>query len=178
MNLSGLVSVSGKPGLYKMLAQNKAGFILESLDDLKTKLIVNLSTSKLATLEDITVYGHSEDLKLSDIFLAIKNYEGEIPEPKADAKALKTFFETIAPDYDEEKVYTSDMKKIVGWYHIIKQLPLFNEDKTESETDTIEEVTEVKKPVKEKQKPAKEKAIVAPKTKSSASVKKSSGKNP
>ena len=71
MNLYGIVAVSGKPGLWKALAQNKTGFILESLDAQKTKLVANLSTAKLAALDEITVFGLDEDIKLKDIFTRI-----------------------------------------------------------------------------------------------------------
>ena len=68
MNLRGIVAVSGKPGLFKLIGQNKTGFILESLDGLKTKAIVNMANAKLASLEDITIFGEDDDLKLIDIF--------------------------------------------------------------------------------------------------------------
>ncbi|RYD73146.1 MAG: DUF1684 domain-containing protein [Sphingobacteriales bacterium] len=68
MNLYGIVAVSGKPGLWKALAQNKTGFILESLDEQKLKLVANLSTAKLAALDEITIFGLDEDIKLKDIF--------------------------------------------------------------------------------------------------------------
>ena len=72
MNLRGIVSVSGKPGLFKLIGQNKTGFILESLDGLKTKAIVNMANAKLASLEDITIFGEDDDLKLIDIFERMK----------------------------------------------------------------------------------------------------------
>ncbi len=182
MNLAGLVSVSGRPGLYKMLAQNKTGYILETLDDQKNKLVVNLSTSKLATLDDITVYGNDEDLKLKDVLTAIKNYEGIIPEVKADGAVLKEFFAQVAPNYDEEKVYGSDMKKIINWFNIIKTLPLFAEKAPLAATDAVEETSD-KKEVKdikvEKPKVVKPKNNVATaKSKPAGAIKKTSGKNP
>ncbi|HVV56376.1 MAG TPA: DUF5606 domain-containing protein, partial [Mucilaginibacter sp.] len=64
MNLRGIVAVAGKPGLWRALAQNKTGFILESLDEHKTKLVANLSTAKIAALEEITIFGDYEDIKL------------------------------------------------------------------------------------------------------------------
>jgi len=67
MNLQGIVAVSGKPGLWRALAQNKTGYVLESLDAQKTKLIANLSTAKLAALAEITVYGIEEDIKKTEI---------------------------------------------------------------------------------------------------------------
>jgi len=127
MNLRGLVSVSGKPGLYKVIGQNKSGFVLESLDGQKVKLVVNISTSKLASLEDITVFGENGDLKLIDIFEKIKASES-VPDAKSDGKTLRAYFREVAPDHDEDKVYASDMKKILVWYSIIKELPLFDEE--------------------------------------------------
>ena len=126
MNLLGIVSVSGKPGLWKALAQNKTGYILESLDAHKTKMVANLSTAKIAALNDITLFGLEEDIRLTDVFSRIKT-AGSIPDAKADGVALRRFFREVAPDHDEEKVYASDMKKVIGWYNILKDLPLFDE---------------------------------------------------
>lgn len=127
MNLRGIVSVSGKPGLFKVIGQNKSGFVLESLDAHKLKLVVNLSTSKLASLEDITIFGEDEDLRLVDIFEKMK--EGTtVPEAKSDSATLRAYFREVAPGHDEEKVYASDMKKMINWYHIIKEFPFFNEE--------------------------------------------------
>lgn len=131
MNLRALVSVTGKPGLFKLIGQNKTGFILETLDEQKIKSVVNLSTTKLATLEDITVYGEEDEIKLIDILNAIKEDESKLPEAKADGKTLRDFFRTVAPGHDEERVYSSDIKKIINWYNIIKGLPLFEEDAPE-----------------------------------------------
>jgi len=131
MNLKALVSVTGKPGLFKLIGQNKGGFILESLDEQKKKSVVNLATNKMATLEDITVYGLGEDLKLVDILERMKE-KGTTPDPKSDGKILRDFFRDVAPDHDEERVYSSDIKKIISWYNIIKELPLFDEDRPAS----------------------------------------------
>jgi hypothetical protein len=126
MNLQGIVAVSGKPGLWKALAQNKTGYILESLDAQKTKLVANISTAKLASLHEITIFGLDEDIKLSDIFETMKTAKN-IPDANSDGKKLREFFREITPDHDEEKVYASDMKKVISWYQILKDLPLFNE---------------------------------------------------
>lgn len=128
MNLRGIVAVSGRPGLYKLVGQNKAGYVLESLDAQKVKIVANISTTKLASLEDITVYGQEDDLKLVDVLANIAAAKGNVPDAKADASALKAFFNEVAPNHDDEKVYTSDMKKIVSWYHLLKELPLFSEE--------------------------------------------------
>ena len=126
MNLRGIVAVSGKPGLFKLVGQNKVGYILETLDDKKTKTVVNITNTKLASLEDITVYGEEDEIKLADI-LAKMAAKGDAPDSKGDAKALESYFAEVAPGYDTEKVYASDMKKIVNWYSMIKDMPLFTE---------------------------------------------------
>ncbi len=130
MNLKALVSVTGKPGLFKLIGQNKSGFILETLDAQKIKSVVNIATTKLATLEDITVYGEEEDLKLPDILERVKA-TGSVPDSKSDGKTLREFFREVAPGHDESRVYSSDIKKIVTWYGIIKELPLFDEERPE-----------------------------------------------
>lgn len=127
MNLQAIVAVSGKPGLWKALVQNKTGFILESLDAQKTKMVANLSTAKMAALDEITVFGEDDDIKLTDIFERIRN-TSSVPDAKADGKALRNFFREVAPDHDEERVYSSDIKKIITWYNILKDMPLFNEE--------------------------------------------------
>jgi hypothetical protein len=133
MNLQGIVSVAGKPGLWKALAQNKTGFVLESLDEKKTKLVANLSTAKLAALDEITIFGNDEDIKLTDVLARIKNADA-VPEVKADGKRMREFFREVAPDHDEEKVYASDMKKVLAWYYILKDMPIFNEEATTAQT--------------------------------------------
>jgi hypothetical protein len=161
MNLQGIVAVSGKPGLWRALAQNKTGYILESLDAQKNKLVANLSTAKLAALHEITIFGLDDDIKLKDVFGRMKDASG-IPDAKADGKALRTFFREVAPDHDEEKVYASDMKKIISWYNVLKEYPLFNEpDPSEApaETSPAEEAKPLEEaPVAEEAAPAKPKA--------------------
>ena len=127
MNLQGIVAVSGKPGLWKALAQNKTGYVLESLDEQKTKLIANLSTAKLAALNEITIFGLDEDIKLIDVFERMKA-SANVPSTKDDGKKMREFFREVAPDHDEEKVYASDMKKIINWFLLLKDMALFNEE--------------------------------------------------
>ena len=166
MNLQGIVAVSGKPGLWKALAQNKTGYILESLDAQKTKMVANLSTAKLAALNEITLFGLDEDIKLLDVFERMKS-AAAVPDVKADGNKLRNFFREVAPDHDEEKVYASDMKKVITWYNILKDMPLFSEVAPAAGT----EEGDVEKPVlkapaatdKPKPKAVQKKAPVAPK---------------
>lgn len=163
MNLKGIVAVAGKPGLWKALAQNKTGFILESLDAQKTKLVANLSTAKIAALDEITIFGDEDDILLTDVLKRMKEAKS-VPEAKADGKVLRALFREAAPGHDEEKVYASDMKKIVSWYHIMKDMPFFSEpDPTEAaaedpvKEDVKETVTEPEKPAAPKKTKAKKK---------------------
>ena len=165
MNLSGIVAVSGKPGLWKALAQNKNGFVLESLDEKKTKLVANISTAKLASLDEITIFGDNEDILLKDVFERMKT-AGAPPDAKADGNKLRTYFREVAPDHDEEKVYASDMKKVITWFNILKDMPLFSEadpsaiaaEPVAIEEPTIAPVEEVKEVIAEEAAPAKKKA--------------------
>lgn len=157
MNLRGIVAVSGRPGLYKLVGQNKAGYVLESLDAQKVKIVANISNTKLASLEDITVYGQSDDIKLSEVFANIAA-ANEVPDAKADATALKAFFSEVVPDHDEEKVYTSDMKKIVSWYHLLKDLSLFTEEAPALSEEHEAMKSEAEKKAKATPKPSNTKA--------------------
>ncbi|MFC5284253.1 DUF5606 domain-containing protein [Pedobacter alpinus] len=178
MNLTGIVAVSGKPGLHKLIGQNKSGYILESLDAQKAKTIVNISTAKLASLEDITVYGEDEDLRLKDIFAKMKDATN-VPDAKADGKVLRTFFHKVAPKHDEEKVYASDMKKIVSWFHVLKDMPLFSEEEVKTDAaagDKPESAKVAKAATTKTPKPKSDNKATSTK---SAAVKKAGGsKNP
>jgi len=134
MNLQAIVSVTGKGGLFKVIGKNKSGFILESLDELKTKIITG-STQKLATLNDITIFGDSEDLTLKSIFESMdsKKTSHPIPDVKAEPAVLKKYFGDVAPEHDPERVYGSDIKKVISWYTILSVMPLFTEEDVELE---------------------------------------------
>lgn len=141
MNLRGIISVSGKPGLFKLIGQNKAGVVLETLDEQKVKSVVSMSQSKMASLEDITIFGEDDDIRLPDVFEAMKSEES-LPDPKkSDGKVLREFFRSVAPNHDEDRVYASDIKKIISWFSILKEFPLFHEEaQGEEGTDEVSEV--------------------------------------
>lgn len=172
MNLRGIVAVSGRPGLFKLIGQNKAGYVLEGLDAQKLKIVANVSTTKLASLEDITIYGEEQEIKLIDVLTKIAAHKN-VPDAKTDGNGLKAFFDEVAPDHDKEKVYTSDMKKIVSWYNLLKDLPLFTEaaPSLEEETGSVEDKVDLKPKTTLKAKPNN---VKAPTAKSSAPAKKAS----
>lgn len=169
MNLRGIVSVSGRPGLFKLIGQNKAGYVLESLDAQKLKIVANLSNTKLASLEDITIYGEDDELKLIDVLANIAATKTAVPDLMADGNALRSFFNEVAPNHDQEKVYASDMKKILTWYNLLKEMPLF----TEAAPGTEEAAPKVEDKVEAKPKAApKAKTAKAPTAKTAAPAKK------
>ena len=149
MDLSKILSISGKPGLYKMLAQTKNGLVVESLID--GKRFTAFSHERISTLEEISIYTEDEDKPLKDVLKAIYDkQDGKAAIPnKSDGKELKSFFEEAIPDYDKENVYVSDIKKVIGWYNTLCEHKLL--DFTEEEEEKKEEEpNEEKKPVADK----------------------------
>jgi len=121
MELKEVISISGKNGLYKVVARSNKGFIVESIEDKKTKFPVN-ANHQVALLDEITIYTNTdENLPLKTVMdnIEAKRGEGNIPNVKDDTLKIKEFFRTVAPDYDEERVYVSDMKKILKWFDIL-----------------------------------------------------------
>ncbi len=138
MNLSGIISISGKPGLYKVIAQGKHNIIVESLIDQKRSPAY--STDRISSLEDISIYTTEEDAPLKNILVSI--YEKEkgknCPSHKDDLKVLTEYLKEILPNYDDERVYPSDIKKIFQWYNLL--LSSGNLNPSVDETEKTEEV--------------------------------------
>lgn len=121
MELKEVISISGKPGLYKVVAQSGRGFIVESLDEKKTRFPVN-ANHQVALLEEITIYTENdENLTLRSVLenMKAKSEEQPVPAPTDDTVKIKSYFKLVAPDHDEQRVYISDMKKILKWYDIL-----------------------------------------------------------
>ncbi|XOV68324.1 MAG: DUF5606 domain-containing protein [Fluviicola sp.] len=119
MDLSGIISISGRPGLYKVIAQGKNNIIVESLMD--KKRFPAYSSDRISALEDISIYTIDDDKPLKEIFADIyEKQEGkEGPSHKSDIGELTAYFTDILPDYDEERVYASDIKKLFQWYNLL-----------------------------------------------------------
>ena len=157
MNLKGIISIAGMSGLFKVIAQTKnGGFVVEGITDQKRFPVS--STSRISALEDISIYAENEDILLSVILDKIKQMHGDtLPvQPKDEPSKLRAFLKTILPEYDEERVFPSDIKKIVSWYSLVKDLP--EEEKVE-EVSAPEAIAENVPAQEEK----KEKAAKAPK---------------
>ncbi len=117
IDLTGIIAISGQPGLYKVVAQSKNGIIVEGLADKKRTSIS--STAKVSSLEDISMFTTGEDKPVAEIMKSIFDKEkgGACIDSKADDKAVVSYFESVLPDYDKERVYTSNMRKLFNWYN-------------------------------------------------------------
>jgi len=133
MDLSKIMSVSGKSGLFLSIGQTKNGLIVESLVD-KKRFPVYVS-DKVSSLADISVFTNDKDLPLKEIFKKISEKENmqTCIDSKSDDKKIKAYFEEILPDYDKERVYVSDMRKMLSWYNLLQSLKMlsFEEEKNE-----------------------------------------------
>lgn len=118
-DLTKILSISGQPGLYLYIAQARSGAIVESLSDKKRSC--SGLTSKMTTLADISIYTTEGEMKLSEVFLKLKDVLGgaEAPASKASSDELKALFAKAVPDYDGERFYVSHMKKVVDWYNCL-----------------------------------------------------------
>jgi hypothetical protein len=147
MDLTKILAISGKPGLYKMLSQTKAGFIVESLVDEKRFPV--FAHERVSTLEEISIFiAGDDDMPLKEVFKKFFDKLGGKPgpDPGADSKILKSFFMETIPAYDQEKVYVSDMKKTVAWYNLLLEKGTLEfEEGGEGGTGDKGEVTESSK---------------------------------
>ena len=119
MELKDIVAINGKPGLYEIKAQSKGGVIVKSLLDSK-KFPVTVSHN-ISALNEIAIYTYEEEIPLRIIFKAIGDKENgkEAISPKENGKVLTSYFREILPDFDEERVYTSNIKKVLQWYNLL-----------------------------------------------------------
>ncbi len=133
--LKGILAISGQSGLFKMVAESKNNIIVESLDD--QKRIPVYSTSKVSALEDIAIYTESGDVPLKEVFKIICEKEdgGQAISHKSSANELKTYFGEVVPEFDRDRVYVSDIKKVLMWYNVLQEKEMldFTEDEVEGE---------------------------------------------
>jgi len=139
MELDKILSIAKKPGLHKLIAQSRGGFIAESLLDQK-RISVSI-TSNVSLLSEIAIYTLAEELPLKEVFLKVfeKENGGQAStSPKASKDDLEAYFFSVLPDYDEDRVYPSDIKKIISWYNLLHQHKLLD-FKTEASSTEEEE---------------------------------------
>lgn len=137
MNLTGIISISGKPGLFKVVAQGKNNIIVESLIDGKRSPAY--SSDRISALEDISIYTIEDDFPLKEVFALIfkKENGGAAPSHKESLATLEAYLKDILPTYDSERVYPSDMKKVFQWYNLLQKADILKleEDAPEKEGD-------------------------------------------
>jgi len=119
MGLDKILAISGKPGLYELTAQTRGGFVAKSMLDGK-KIAVNMRHN-VSILSEIAIYTYTEEIPLGEVFQKISEKEDgkETISHKVSKKEMEDFFSEILPDYDEDRVYASDMKKIIQWYNLL-----------------------------------------------------------
>ncbi|MFM8849157.1 MAG: DUF5606 domain-containing protein [Cytophagales bacterium] len=124
MKLSDIASVSGKGGLFKIWKPGKSGVILESMDATKTKLVVGV-TQRMSVLSEISIYTTTKEgaIPLDDVLKKMNTIFGNDLGigSEAETKELRKFMKSFLPEFDEERVYPSDIKKLIRWYSILKQ---------------------------------------------------------
>jgi hypothetical protein len=165
MEYSKLVAVTGLPGLFELINSKTDGAIVRSLDDKSTRFISS-RVHQFSQLESIEVYTVRDNVNLVDIFTAMDKDGGKLPDEK-DAGAIKKYFEKVYPDMDFERVYNSDMKKMVKWFAILKKNDVEIKLTEIPEEEPAEEPVVEEKPAKKKAAPKEEKEE-APKKKTVA----------
>ncbi len=139
MNLEKILSISGKPGLYALKIQTRTGFVAESLLDGK-KITVGLKSS-VSLLSEISLYTTEAEKLLSEILQTIADKENYKPtiSNKESNDILIAYFKEIVPNYDQERVYVSDIKKVLGWYNLLQAKDLLTQP-----APIVENVEEIK----------------------------------
>ena len=163
MNVEKILAIAGKPGLYELKLQTRSGFLAESLLDGK-KITVGMR-SNVSLLSEISMYTYSEEKPLAEIMraIAVKENEGPALSHKEDNAKLVAYFKEILPDYDEDRVYASDIKKVLNWYNILQAKGLVSKEEPKVanaeaiKEEVVKEVKEVKEEAKAKKAPKKTK---------------------
>lgn len=140
MGLDKILSISGKPGLFKIITQTRGGFVAESLTD-KKKITVNMQ-SNVSVLSEIAIYTLTEELPLRDVFKKINEKENGQPTSishKDSKEVLEEYFFEVLPDYDEDRVYASDIKKVLQWYNLLQAQDLLDFIEGDAEDTKSEE---------------------------------------
>lgn len=139
MGLEKVLAISGKPGLYKLVTQTRGGFVAESLMDGK-RLSISLQNN-VSVLSEIAIYTLTEEVPLYKVLGKIRDKENSkvcSVKPKDSKDKLEEYFFDVLPDYDEDRVYASDIKKVVQWYNLLQKhdmLNLLDEDETSSDEE-------------------------------------------
>ena len=180
MQLEKIISISGKPGLYKLISQLKSGFIVE---DVLTKKKASISnSSQVSLLDNIAMFTFDKEVPLFEVFenVAKNNDFKETISHKSTDVELRAFMLESLPDYDTERVYVSDIKKLAQWYNILNKAGYITPEsfvKAEETTEETSEKTEATEKKETKKAAPKAEKAAAPKVKASTSAAKSAPKS-
>lgn len=156
MNLEKVLAISGKPGLYALKLQTRSGFVAESLIDGK-KITVGLRNN-VSLLSEISMYTETQEKPLAEVMrnIAKKENNGPAISHKEDNQKLIEYFSEVLPDYDADRVYPSDIKKVLNWYNLLQSKGLVSSEAPveENEVSAEEPATTEDKPEKTAKKPA------------------------
>lgn len=135
-NLQKILSISGQSGLFLFINQANSGVIVESLTTKKRNLFG--MQSRLTSLSDISIFTEDEELPLKRVLEMMRDHlsGNEAPDSKSTPEVLKIFFKTVVPNYDQERFYTSHMKKVVDWYNLLKTYASLDFEDNDAEKDT------------------------------------------
>lgn len=179
MKLKEILAISGKSGLFKFVSQGRNGIIVEAFEDGMRSLVP--ASAKVSALEDIAIFTATEELPLADVFKKIYEHKDgkEAISHKSSNEELKSFFEEILPDYDRERVYVSDIKKVVLWYNILLSHDMLKPEEEEPDEQQDEKKEEKDETVtgEKTEKPAEEKKDSTPE-KTPEKSKPNAGKTP
>lgn len=156
MNLKDILAISGESGLFRFLAQGRNAIIVEHLETGKRQTAS--SSAKVSSLEDIAIFTDGEEIKLSVIFDRIWDKEsgGLAADAKTSADELTGYFAEVVPEYDRDRVYSSDIKKVIAWYNLLHKLNLLVRE--EEATEAVKDAEVLKEPEKKTEKGTYKKA--------------------
>lgn len=143
MNLEGILAIRGKSGLYKLVAQSRAGVIVESIPEGKRFPVTQ--TGNVSALSEIAIYTYAEEVPLAEVYDKIAQKEGDqaaIDPKQCSEQELRSYMEEILPDYDEDRVYKSDLEKLFKWYNLLRQHDLLKPDEKSQEEEGQEAPSE------------------------------------
>lgn len=161
MKFKEIVSVSGISGLKRIIGQRVDGLILADLDNTNRRFYSN-RINMFSPLENISIYTDDDSVPLLDVFIEMKNqFESNPPvEPTSDSPTLRSYLEKVLPNFDQEKVQISDIKKLIKWFHLLNPLGVLVKEET-----SIEQPTEIKSAVEVEEESSDKPKATKPKTK-------------
>ena len=140
-----ILAISGKPGLYKLISRGNNNLIVEALDETHKRMPA-FATDRITSLGDIAMFTETDDVPLMDVLENMKNLEdgkvASINEKKASGKELRDYFSKVLPDWDQDRVQNSHIKKLISWYNILIKAGITDFKDPEEETETTEKASE------------------------------------